>query len=39
MLNCSSFIKALLAIETFLLILSPKGVKALIGYEGIRDMI
>jgi hypothetical protein len=35
MINCSLFIKALLAIETFLLILSPKGIKALIGYEGI----
>lgn len=35
MLNCSWLIKVLLAIETFLLILSPKGVKALIGYEGV----
>jgi hypothetical protein len=35
MLNCSRLIKVLLAIETFLLILSPKGVKALIGYEGV----
>jgi hypothetical protein len=35
MLNCSWFIKVLLAFEAFLLILSPKGVKALIGYEGV----
>jgi hypothetical protein len=35
MLNCSWLIKVLLALETFLLILSPKGVKALIGYEGV----
>jgi|GEM_PF-2889678 len=35
MLRCSSFIKVLLAIWAALLILSPKGVKALIGYEGV----